>query len=444
MVSRRSLLRNGAGLVGAGAMGQTGATTAAPQTFPQPRTGYLLPADFSADGTGATDAQPALQRAIEVSARERLPLLINGNYALHSPLKIYSNVSLIGSGALRASHSGSMLTSGESTVSRVTVDGLRLEALPGMVKRAIEGSGWQYARLRNLRLSSAGGKFETGFYFTNVAYWNSVTGLEAESVKRLFDIGDANNLILDDINWCRFTDIGMYSFLAFHAPCSSVVGRGLSIEGVVKDTTLIKLDPACENIDLEFLRVEGSKGSRNSTLIDFNGSQGNSIRLPASVLGLFGDVIRNESGNFVINLNRTGDGATHLGKGQAVLPISQHDPSIEGALSYNSRLQRLRAYAAGARSVAVSPAIDPLDMNGHPLINVGRLSIQGTDGRAVATLSVDSKKQALQIEFADGSLRQVAAAAAPLVRGSRSSGEALVALLRALVDAGIVIDRTTP
>lgn len=438
-ISRRSLLQSGAGVAGTIPVSQARSVAASP------RASFIAPSDFGVDATGLRDAHEGLQRAVEISARERLPLILEGVYRLEAPLKIMSNATLNGTGSLRAAHSGALLTSGEKTVARVSIDGIRLEALAATVDRAIDGVQWQYARLNNLRLMTAGGKFRTGFYFTNVAYWNSISAIEAESVETLFDIGDANNLILNDINWCRFSDIGMTSFFRFHAPCSGIYGRGLSAEGVFHNSVLVRLDPECENVDLEFIRVEGRSGSTNTTLIDFNGAQGNCVRLPPIIFGLFGEAVKNERGNFVINLNANGAGASHFGRGEAVAPLADHDPTIEGAFNYNERLGRLRANVSGARGLVVSPALDPLDLNGHPIRGVPALTLKDSAEQATATLSFDASAGALLVEFGDSKTRLFTRSGpAPIVRGSRREGQALAALFRALHDMGFIVDRTTP
>lgn len=435
--SRRNLLRNGTVLAA------TGSIPAAAAIPAQPRPNFLTPTDFGADATGSTDAHRALQRAVEASARENLPLVLNGIYRLGEPLKIFSNVRLTGTGSLRAAHSGSLLTSGEKTVARVSIDGIQLEAMAGAVERAVDGVQWQYARLHNLRIMSAGGVFKTGFYFTNVAYWNSVTSIEAEAVQTLFDLGDSNNLILNDINWCRFSDIGMRSFIHFHAGCSAVYGRGLSAEGVFQNAVLVQLLAECENIDLEFIRIEGREGSRNTTLIDFRGSHGNCVRLPPTVLGLFGEAVRNERGNFLLNMNSNGFGASHLGRGEVVAPLADHDPTLEGALNYNQRMGRLRANVAGPRSLTLNPALDPLDMNGHDIRNVASLTLCDNGDTKGATLSADRKSRTLQVDFGDGKNHLFAQRGpTPVVKGSHHDGEALTSLLHALDAMGLIVDRT--
>jgi hypothetical protein len=177
------------------------------------------------------------------------------------------------------------------------IEGLRLEAQAPFVSHAVKGDTWQYSRLANLRLLSAGGVFRTGIWLDDVAYWNSVTGLESDCTLDLFDLGDANNLVLDDINLCRFSDIGIRSFMRFHAPCSAISGRGLSIEGVFRGRTLVKMMKGCTGIDLEFLRVEGRSGSSDTSFMDFNAATSNRVTVLNEVMGLGGAILLNGEGN---------------------------------------------------------------------------------------------------------------------------------------------------
>ncbi len=441
LITRRNLVRGSLALTGTGMAAAALAedkSTQEPSAGCVPRGQFIFPESVPSDG--AADARPGLQALLDAVVGDTRPIVLNGIYRLDGPLKLSSNHQLIGSCTLRANHSGALLSSAERPVARVRIDGLRLEAQASFVSHAIHGECWQYARLENLRLLSAGGVFRTGIRFSDVAYWNTVRSLESDCTLDLFDLGDANNLVLDDINLCRFSDIGIRSFLRFHAPCSGVVGRALSVEGVFRGQTLVKLDPECAGIDLEFLRVEGRAGSSTTSFLDFNGARANRVVVPQAYFGLGGVGLLNEEENMVIAFSHDGSPAHRFGRGQLVLPSSEEDPSEPGALTYHKESGRFRAMVNGARSLALSPAVENIDMHGHAITGVDAISLQ-VAGRS-ATISLDARgrvvvrdEQGAESLFGlrPGEFR---------ITGSRADGSAFAALLKMLQELGIAIDAT--
>lgn len=444
LLSRRNLVKAGVLAAGAGAVAVNLDASATPNPVdstasPRLRDEFIMPDGVPADGT--EDAQPGLQALLDAAKNDSRPLVLNGIYRLDRPLRLWSNQQLIGSGVLRANHSGALLASAERPVARVRIDGLRLEAQSSFVKCAIEGKTWQYARLENLRLLSAGGVFRTGILFTDVAYWNCVRSLESDCTLDLFDLGDANNLVLDDINLCRFSDIGIRSFLRFHAPCSAISGRALSIEGMFRGQTLVKLDPACAGVDLEFLRVEGRPGSSTTSFVDFNGAKANRLLVPHALYGLGGPALLNEQDNTVLAFSHEGTPAQRFGRGQLVLPSAPSDPSEQGAIGYNSQTRRLRTMVDGNRTLALSPAIEPLDLNGHEIIGAKSIVLE-LNGRK-ATVGLDGRGS-VEVRDARGVVTVFGLPTERMrITGSRSDGTALAALLKALQHLGLIQDATS-
>jgi hypothetical protein len=304
-LNRRKLLNSGVALTATG----LSAAVASDQSrgndskAASARGAFIVPAENGVPEGGAEDAQPRLQHLIDASAGDTRPILLNGIYRLDRTLRLRSDLQILGTGTLRANHSGPMLVGSDRPTARMRIEGLRLEAQAPLVSHAVRGDTWQYSRLSKLRLLSAGGLFRTGIWFDDVAYWNNVTELESDCTLDLFDLGDANNLILDDINLCRFSDIGIRSFMRFHAPCSSISGRNLSVEGVFHRQTLVRMVHGCTGVDLEFLRVEGRQGSSATNFVDFNGAKNNRVLVLNEVMGIGGAVWLNQGGNLVMLLS---------------------------------------------------------------------------------------------------------------------------------------------
>ncbi|MEO0062442.1 MAG: hypothetical protein RLZZ08_1002 [Pseudomonadota bacterium] len=438
-VTRRGLVGGTIGLAGGLAAAALPATASAiSKSTASPRDACLVPQGAPDDGSA--DSWPQLQQLLDAAVGDTRPIVLNGVYRLDRPLVVRSNQQIVGTGTLRANHAGPMIAGDGRPVARVRIAGLRLEAQAAMVSCAIEGEGWQYARLENLRLLSAGGVFRTGIRFTDSAYWNAVRSLESDCTIDLFDLGDANNLVLDDINLCRYADIGIRSFLKFHAPCSGLTGRNLSIEGIFKGRTLIGFHPDCTGIDLEFLRIEGREGSSTTRFLDFAGAKGNRVVIPPAYFGLGGFALTAEAGNIVSVLAAKGSPAHRMGLGQVVLPESHEPPSVDGAVSFNSTTRRFMAAVAGPRQIALSPALEPLDMNGQPVTGVTQLVLRSDEAEATLALSADGRPVIKR--HGREELVQTAPAAKVRISGSRSDGTALTQLLRYMSEAGFIIDAT--
>ncbi len=326
-LNRRGLLNGGAALTAAGLSASVaGDQTSGRDTIAaRPRGPFILPSENGVPESGTADAQPLLQRLIDATKGDVRPIVLNGIYRLDRPLRLRSDLQLLGTGTLRANHDGFMLTGSERPTARMRIEGLCLEAQAPVVACAVRGDTWQYCRLAKLRLLSAGGVFRTGIWFDDVAYWNSVTALESDCTIDLFDLGDANNLVLDDINLCRFSDIGMRTFMRFHAPCSSISGKSLSIEGIFRGQTLVRMIKGCAGLDLEFLRVEGRSGSNTTSFVDFGGATANRVTVLNEVMGIGGPTSQNEAGN-IVTLLSTG---------------SESRPRITGSRSDGTALQQL-------------------------------------------------------------------------------------------------------
>lgn len=436
-VTRRGIVGGGIGLAAAAAL--PGAAASAPPASSSDFAGpFIVPQGVPDDGSA--DARPGLQSLLDGAVGDSRAILLNGVYRLDGPLIVRSDQQIIGSGTLRANHGGALITGEGRPVARVRIEGLRLEAASPVVSCAIDGKGWQYARLENLRLLSAGGVFRTGIRFSDVAYWNAVRSLEADCTIDLFDVGDANNLILDDINLCRFSDIGIRSFIRFHAPCSSLTGRNLSIEGVFNGRTLVDFDPACSGIDLEFLRIEGREGSANTRFLDFNGAKGNRVVIPAAYLGLGGFALTGEGGNIISVLAEKGSPAHRLGLGQVVMPESEDPPTVDGAISFNPSSRRFMAALAGPRHMVLSPATEALDMNGQKITGISGLALGSGDRIIELSVAADGKPTIRRNGREE--MLPTLPVTKPRIAGSRSDGTALAQLLDYLSEAGLIVDAT--
>ncbi|MFV0645079.1 MAG: hypothetical protein ACK5NN_11370, partial [Sphingomonadaceae bacterium] len=260
---------------------------------------------------------------------------------------------------------------------------------------AFDMNQWQYADIDNVMVASETGSavFTTAFKIQNVGYWNHISNIELAVVVHCIDVADANNLMLDNINWVKFGDIGQKTFLKFSGAVSMIKGRNLSIEGVFKTTTLVLFNSGSYGIDLEFIRVEGRSGSSNVKFLDFGGAKGNRVYAPFALYGIDAGVFANEDGNELYWDQGANVGVHRMGNGYAVLPrrsVSRAGAQ-SGSIAFDTASGRFVGVTSDPREFVQTPANNDQVMNGYNIRNINSITgagnaqiISGTRGAAVA------------------------------------------------------------